>query len=118
VSRLFPHSGRFVALLALVCQLALGAAVPQPALLRLGLAPLCHSDASGHAPGRPRLPPPRMMTPVGLALALAAPPPAALPVLPTPRRLIRSIVHPVTRGVPVPTLRRRTRRARAPPVLI
>ena len=118
MSRLFPRSGRFVALLALVCQLALGAGVPQPALLWLGIAPLCHSDASGHAPGRPRLPPPRMVTPVGLALALAAPPPATLPVLPAPRRLIRRIVHPVTPRLSVPALRRRTGRARAPPVLI
>ncbi len=118
MSRLFPRSGRLVALLALVCQLALSAGVPQPALLRLGLAPLCHSDAAGHAPGRPRLPPPRMMTPVGLALALAAPPPAALPVLPVPRQLIRLIVHPPTPRLPVPTPRRRARRARAPPVLI
>ena len=117
MNRLFPRSGRLVALLALVCQLALSAGVPQPALLRLGLAPICHSDASGHAPGRPRLPPPRMMTPVGLALALAAPPPPAPPVLPAPRRRVRFAFLSSAPSSPGPTPRPGARRARAPPAL-
>jgi hypothetical protein len=111
-------SGLFLALLALVAQLTMAAAVPASAVSLASVAVLCQHDGSSNAPPAPAHQSPdcllcffchSAMGPVGLL--------AAAPLLPTPTtsRIVRSVVLPPATAPPVRVAL--AARPRGPPIL-
>lgn len=110
--------GLAAALLALAGQLAWAASVPQPVLELLSFGPICHTNSTGTAPGRPgKHVPAKAISPLCIALAMPTPPLSAPPALPPPRALVLRAVVRLPPATAPPALFPLAAAPRGPPTL-
>ena len=110
--------GLVAALLALAAQVAWAATVPQPVLELLAFGAICHTDSSGHAPGRPgKHVPAGAVSPLCVAVAMPTPPLAAAPPLPAPRGVVVRVAVRLPPATAPPALFPLAAAPRGPPSL-
>ena len=115
---LLRRLGLAAALLALAGQLAWAATVPQPVLALLAFGAICHTDKTGHAPGRPgKHVPAGAVSPLCVAVAMPAPPLAASPPLPAPRGVLVRVALRLPPASAPPALFGLAAAPRGPPAL-
>jgi len=114
-------TGLFLALLALMCQLAVGATVPAAAAQALdplaGVARICHSDDGGQTPAHNHTAPDCQLCPLCAAFVTPAATLADTPTVPAPLAVALPLAAPAPQATAPPSTRPPETRPRGPPAL-